>query len=122
MSITSWIILSYFGMGLTQLILFVLLWGASAGFGAQAFYALFSSELFHTRYRAQAQGIMFCIVRLGVGLVSLVVPLMISHVGFPIAGSIMIAFLIISTLVGAIMIPDTRGKSLHSIEQERYGQ
>jgi inositol transporter-like SP family MFS transporter len=65
---------------------------------------------------------MFCIVRLGVGLVSLVVPLMISHVGFPIAGSIMIAFLIISTLVGAIMIPDTRGKSLHSIEQERYGQ
>jgi inositol transporter-like SP family MFS transporter len=47
---------------------------------------------------------------------------MISHVGFPIAGSIMIAFLIISTLVGAIMIPDTRGKSLQSIEQERYGQ
>lgn len=57
MGIVAWVILTFGGMGIVELILFVTLWGIAAGFGAQAFYALFASELFHTKYRAQAQGL-----------------------------------------------------------------
>ncbi|WP_119329541.1 MFS transporter [Cysteiniphilum halobium] len=120
MNIIAWVILSYWGMGLTELLIFIILWGVAAGFSAQAFYALFASELFHTKYRAQAQGLMFCIVRAGVGVISLVIPLMISHFGFTVSGTIMIIFLLISMIFGLLMIPNTQGRSLRSLEQERY--
>ncbi len=121
LNIIAWLILSLMNMHISAILLFVILWGIAAGFGAQAFYALFAGELFHTRYRAQAQGFMFCIARLGVGLISLVVPLMMEKVGFKISGLIMVIFLIISTLVGLFLIPDTQGKTLRAIEKERYG-
>lgn len=70
MGIVAWLILTFGGMGWTELLLFVLLRGTAAGFGAQTFYALWSSELFHTKYRAKAQGVMFSIARIGVGLFS----------------------------------------------------
>nr|WP_263706648.1 MFS transporter [Shouchella tritolerans] len=122
LGIIAWFILTFGGMGMTELVLFVTIWGLAAGFGAQAFYALFASELFHTKYRAQAQGLMFCIVRIGVGLISLVVPAMISKIGFQPSGMMMIAFLIISLVIGVIMAPETRNRSLEAIQHERYGK
>ncbi|GAA3321338.1 hypothetical protein GCM10020331_036740 [Ectobacillus funiculus] len=65
-------------------------------FGAQAFYGLWASELFPTKYRARAQGIMFFIARIGVGLWTAVMPTVISKLGFAVAGGIMIAFLIVA--------------------------
>ncbi|WMM33309.1 MFS transporter [Shouchella clausii] len=122
LGIIAWLILTFGGMGMTELALFVTIWGLAAGFGAQAFYALFASELFHTKYRAQAQGLMFCVVRIGVGLISLVVPAMISTIGFQTSGMIMIAFLVISLVIGVIMAPETRNRSLEEIQHERYGK
>ncbi|WP_150468398.1 MFS transporter [Francisella sp. SYW-9] len=122
MGIIAWAILTYGGMGTSELILFIVFWGIAAGFSAQAFYALFANELFHTKYRAQAQGVMFCVVRAGVGLISFVVPLMISDLGFEVSGTIMIFFLAVSFAIGAVMIPKTRGRSLRSLEEERYGE
>ncbi|GAF19582.1 LOW QUALITY PROTEIN: L-rhamnose permease RhaY [Bacillus sp. JCM 19046] len=122
MGIVAWVILTFGGMGIVELILFVTLWGIAAGFGAQAFYALFASELFHTKYRAQAQGLCFFAVRIGVGLISLVVPAMITGIGFQAAGIIMIVFLVISLIIGITMAPETRGRSLESIQDERYGK
>ncbi|MEK4566848.1 MFS transporter [Alkalihalobacillus sp. FSL R5-0424] len=122
MGIVAWLVLTLGGMGVVELWVFVTLWGIAAGFGAQAFYALFASELFHTKYRAQAQGFMFCLVRVGVGLISLVVPAMISGIGFQASGFIMIAFLVISLVIGLIMSPETRGRTLESIQEERYGK
>ncbi|PAF14439.1 MFS transporter [Shouchella clausii] len=122
LGIIAWFILTFGGMGMTELVLFVTIWGLAAGFGAQAFYALFASELFHTKYRAQAQGLMFCVVRTGVGLISLVVPAMISKIGFQTSGMIMIAFLVISLVIGVIMAPETRNRSLEEIQHERYGK
>lgn len=52
MAAASWIVLTYAGMNWTSLWLFVILWGVSAGIGAQAWYALWATELFPTRYRA----------------------------------------------------------------------
>lgn len=121
MGIAAWMILTFGGMGIVELLLFVGLWGIAAGFGAQAFYGLWSAELFHTKYRAQAQGLMFFVARIGVGLISLVVPIMISTLGFKVAGLIMIAFLALHMIIGVLMAPETRGKSLAEIQSERYG-
>lgn len=79
-------------------------------------------SLFHTKYRALAQGFMFFIVRIGVGLISLVVPAMITGLGFKTAGAVMIAFLVIHMIIGLRMAPETRGKSLEAIQSERYHQ
>lgn len=121
MGIAAWLVLTFGGMGMFELFTFVVLWGIAAGFGAQAFYGLWAGELFHTRYRAKAQGFIFALARIAVGLISLVVPLMISSLGFQAAGLIMIGFLVIAAVVGLIMAPETRGKSLEEIQEERYG-
>ncbi|MBO1510665.1 MFS transporter [Metabacillus bambusae] len=120
MGIIAWAVLSLGNMGLTELFIFVIFWGIAAGFGAQAFYGLWASELFHTKYRAKAQGFLFCIARVAVGLISLIVPTMITLLGFKISGLIMIGFLLIAAVIGFVMAPETRGKSLKQIEQERY--
>jgi MFS transporter, SP family, inositol transporter len=121
MGIAAWLVLTFGGMGMFELFTFVVLWGIAAGFGAQAFYGLWAGELFHTRYRAKAQGFIFALARVAVGLISLVVPLMISSFGFQAAGMVMIGFLLIAAVVGLIMAPETRGKSLEQIQEERYG-
>lgn len=120
MGIAAWAILSLGRMGMTELLLFVILWGVAAGFGAQAFYGLWASELFHTKYRAKAQGFLFCIARVSVGIISLAIPTMITALGFKVAGLVMIGFLLIAAIIGVVMAPETRGKSLEEIERERY--
>jgi MFS transporter, SP family, inositol transporter len=121
MGIAAWLVLTFGGMRMFELFTFVVLWGIAAGFGAQAFYGLWAGELFHTRYRAKAQGFIFALARVAVGLISLVVPLMISSFGFQAAGMVMIGFLLIAAVIGLIMAPETRGKSLEQIQEERYG-
>lgn len=51
MAVASWVVLTFVGMSWVGLWTFVILWGISAGIGAQAFYALWSTELFPTKYR-----------------------------------------------------------------------
>ncbi|MDQ0298115.1 inositol transporter-like SP family MFS transporter [Salibacterium salarium] len=121
MGIVAWVILSFGGMGTVELLAFVILWGLAAGFGAQAFYGLWSAELFHTKYRAAAQGFLFCTARVLVGLISLIIPAMITTLGFQTAGAVMIGFLVIHMAVGLTLAPETRGKSLEEIQDERYG-
>jgi MFS transporter, SP family, inositol transporter len=121
MGIVAWVLLIYAKMTIPVLLLFVLLWGAAAGFGAQAFYGLWASELFPTKYRARAQGIMFCIARAGIALWSVVMPMMITKLGFSIAGMVMISFLVIAAIIGIVWAPNTQGKTLKEIEYERYG-
>ncbi|MFJ6411601.1 MFS transporter [Terribacillus saccharophilus] len=122
MGIAAWLVLTFGGMGMFELFTFVVLWGIAAGFGAQAFYGLWAGELFHTRYRAKAQGFIFALARIAVGLISLVVPLMITSLGFQSAGMIMIGFLVIAAVIGLITAPETRGKSLEEIQEDRYGR
>lgn len=105
------------------LLIYTLLWGIQAGFSAQAFYALWASELFPAKYRAAAQGVMFFIVRSlsaawGLGFVYIYGE---HGEGFTIAAYCMVVLLVISLLIGTIGAPNTRGKSLEQITQERYG-
>ncbi|BDG35960.1 MFS transporter [Saccharococcus caldoxylosilyticus] len=121
MGIVAWVLLVYAKMTIPVLLLFVFLWGCSAGFGAQAFYGLWASELFPTKYRARAQGFMFFVARVAVGIWSIVMPTIISKLGFSVAGNMMIIFLIIAAVVGIVGAPRTQGKTLQEIERERYG-
>ena len=122
MGILAWIILTFMPMTWPILITFVLLWGSAAGIGAQAFYAVWTTELFPTRYRATAQGVMYFIVRTGIAIWSFILPTLMDTLGFIVAGIVMIGFLVIHAIIGIVMAPDTQGKSLTEIEKERYGE
>ena len=92
--------------------------GALAG---EAFYKVFSQELFPTMLRGTAQGFTFGIARIGVGIWSFFVP-QISHQGIGVLAGLLCLFLIISGGVGHFFMPDTSGKSLEQIETERAAQ
>lgn len=90
MAVASWVVLTFVGMSWVGLWTFVILWGISAGIGAQAFYALWSTELFPTKYRGGVQGVMFFLVRGSTGVWSIVFPVILANLGFTVAGTIMI--------------------------------
>ncbi|EAD5740355.1 MFS transporter [Listeria monocytogenes] len=121
MAVDSWVVLTFVGMSWVGLWTFVILWGISAGIGAQAFYALWSTELFPTKYRGGVQGVMFFLVRGSTGVWSIVFPVILANLGFTVAGTIMIGLLTVSLLIGVIWAPKTRGRSLDDITKERYG-
>jgi MFS transporter, SP family, inositol transporter len=121
LGIAAWVLLVFAHVTMPVLILFAVLWGVSAGIGAQAFYALWAAEMFATRYRASAQGVLFFVARIVVGLLSYWFPTLLAEQGVPFVGMIMIGALLVALLVGVIGAPDTRGKSLEQIEEDRYG-
>lgn len=102
MAVASWVVLTFVGMSWVGLWTFVILWGISAGIGAQAFYALWSTELFPTKYRGGVQGVMFFLVRGSTGVWSIVFPVILANLGFTVAGTIMIGLLTVSLLIGVI--------------------
>jgi len=121
MAAASWVVLTYVGMSWLGLWVFVILWGISAGIGAQAFYALWASELFPTKFRGGAQGVMFFLVRGSCGVWSIIFPMVLANLGFTVAGTVMIGLLVISLIIGTVWTPQTRGKTLEQITRERYG-
>ncbi len=121
LAVASWVVLTFVGFSWAGLWTFVVLWGVSAGIGAQAFYALWSTELFPTNYRGGVQGIMFFLVRGSAGIWSIIFPVILANLGFTVAGSFMIVMLIISLVIGTIWTPNTRGRTLEDITSERYG-
>ena len=96
----------------------IVLWGTSAALSGEAFYKVFSQELFPTMLRGTAQGITFGVARAILGIWSFFVPVL-AHAGIgPVAG-LLTLFLAISGVVGFFFMPDTSGKSLEQIEHER---
>ena len=136
LALLSWIAIAVFGLALRSgdtdsmgwvLWVYVILWGISAGFSAQCFYALWGTELFPTQYRGGVQGIMFFLVRGALGIWSLVGvgaimgDITANPAGFFPAAVIMCVVLLISLVVGVIWCPQTQGKTLDQITKERYG-
>jgi inositol transporter-like SP family MFS transporter len=123
LGIVAWIVLVAFtDSGVPTMLIFAVLWGVSAGIGAQAFYSLWASELFATPYRASAQGVMFCVVRSFTGLLSYFFPTLLVVAGLTGVGLLLIGLLTVALVIGAVWAPQTRGKTLRQIEIERYGQ
>ena len=91
------------------------------GFGQQSFFQLWSAELFPTMGRSTAQGVMFAVVRIGLGVWSFFVPLLTAE-GFTRLAWILTGFVALSSLIGFLGAPHNEGKSLREIEAERLGE
>lgn len=122
LGIVAWAMLIYGPPGWFSLLVFAFGWGISSGLGAQAFYGLWGAELFATRYRASAQGMMFMLVRVMTGVLSLWFPLMLEQTGIHGVGVVILGLLVAALLIGTIGAPNTQGKTLEQIEIERYGR
>lgn len=122
-ALATWFVIIAGVNGLGSLWAFSILWGINGGISVQIFYALWGSELFPAKFRAGAQGLMFFIVRSLSAAWGLVFTYIYGEQGegFTVAAYCMIALLLISLVVGVIGCPQTRGKSLEQITQERYG-
>jgi inositol transporter-like SP family MFS transporter len=95
--------------------------GINNGSGQQAFYQLWCSELFPSRYRATAQGFTFFVTRFAAAVWAFAFPIIMESLGFKYAVMLMVAFAVVSWIIGTIGAPDTSGKTLEQIEEERYG-
>ncbi len=122
LGIVAWAVLVYADASLPVLLTYAVVWGVSAGIGAQAFYSVWTSELFATRYRASAQGVLFFAARCAVGGLSYWFPTLLTQHGVPFVGTLMIGLLAVALVVGTVWAPNTQGKTLQEIEAERYGE
>lgn len=93
----------------------VLLFGIGAGIGQQSLFQLWSGELFPTLLRSSAQGLMFGVVRIGLGGWILLLPT-VEKAGFSTLALVLAALLFISGLIGVAFAPDTQGRELSETE------
>ena len=111
-------LLAIFPLTLPLAIVHVFLMSVGGSFGAQSFFQLWSSEMFPTMLRSTAQGVMFAVVRIALGIFSFFVP-WLTATGFTTLAWILVGFLAISGVVGFVWAPRNEGKSLEQIERER---
>jgi inositol transporter-like SP family MFS transporter len=88
------------------------------GFGQQHLFQVWSGELFPTRLRSTAQGLVFAVVRIPLGIWSYAVPT-ITSAGFKNLAIILFLFTAVSGLIGVLFAPPTQGKKLEQILAER---
>lgn len=98
-----------------------IMFGVGAALAGEAFYKVFSQELFPTMQRGTAQGITFGAARVLLGAWSFVAPMLIDdqNPNFHALALMLTLFLVISGAVGFFFMPDTSGKSLEQIAAER---
>jgi inositol transporter-like SP family MFS transporter len=111
-------LLALFPLTLHVALIHVVLMSFGQGFGAQCFFQLWSSEMFPTLLRSTAQGVMFAVVRIGLGLWSFFVPVL-TATGFHTLAWILTGFLVVSGLIGWLGAPRNEGKSLEQLDDER---
>ena len=113
-------LLAVFPLTLPVALVHVVLMSVGGGFGAQSFFQLWSSEMFPTLLRSTAQGVMFAIVRIALGVFSFFVP-WLTATGFTTLAWILVGFLAISGVIGFVWAPRNEGKSLEQLEAEHAG-
>lgn len=111
-------LLALFPLTLPLALLHVFLMAVGQGFGAQSFFQLWSAEMFPTLLRSTAQGVMFAIVRVSLGVFSFFVPAL-TATGFTTLAWILTGFLFLSGLIGFLGAPRNEGKSLEEIAAAR---
>jgi inositol transporter-like SP family MFS transporter len=115
-------LLAVFHLTLPVALGYVLLIGIGQGMGQQSFFQLWSGELFPTLLRSTAQGLMFAVVRIALGIWSFFVPTLTDDAGFHTVAWILTAFVLTSGVIGWIFAPSNGGKSLSQIQEERDQQ
>lgn len=107
-----------FPLSVPLVLLHIAIIGTAGGFGAQAFFQLWSAEMFPTALRSTAQGVCFAIVRIGLGIFSFFVPLL-AATDFTALAWILTGFLTISMVIGWLWAPSNAGKTLEEIDREQ---
>lgn len=98
----------------------VFLFGFGQALAGEAFYKLWSQEMFPTMLRGTAQGMTFATARVFLGVWSILVPLLlISESGLATMSLVLMVCLALFGVIGAAFMPNTAGKSLEEIETER---
>ncbi|MBE2215830.1 MAG: MFS transporter [Opitutaceae bacterium] len=96
----------------------IALFACGCALAGEAFYKVFSQELFPTILRGTAQGFTFGVARAILAAWSIFVP-MLTALDIRWVAGLLTLFLAISGIVGFFGMPDTSGKSLEQIEAER---
>jgi len=117
MQVVGMSLLAIFPLTLPMALLHVFLMAVGQGFGAQCFFQLWSAEMFPTLLRSTAQGLMFGIVRITLGVFSFFVPILTST-GFQTLAWILTGFLVLSGVIGFLGAPRNEGKSLEELEEK----
>jgi inositol transporter-like SP family MFS transporter len=118
MQIAAYGLFLVFPFTILSIIANIVLFSVSAALSGEAFYKVFSQELFPTILRGTAQGFTFGIARTILGIWSFFVPIL-AQAGIGQIAALLTLFLAISGVVGFFFMPDTSGKSLEQIETER---
>ena len=121
LQIVALLLLALFPLGLGVALGYVILLGIGGGFSQQPFFQLWSGEMFPTLHRSTAQGLMFAVVRIGLGIWSFFVPA-ITAAGFHTLAWILTGFVTASALLGFFFAPSNAGKSLDQIQAEQTGE
>ncbi|MGH3097068.1 MAG: MFS transporter [Streptosporangiales bacterium] len=106
--------------GMAMLIGPILLYGLAQGAGQWPLLRIWSVELFPTMLRNTAQGSIFCVMRILLGVWSFVVPLLLASAGLHEVAWILAAMMFVTVIVGLVYGPNTQGMTLEEIQQ-RYG-
>lgn len=119
--IASWGMLMFVPYTVPTVFANTIMFGFGAALAGEAFYKVFSQEMFPTIHRGTAQGITFGVARTLLGIWSFIAPMLIDdqNPNFHALALMLSLFLVISGAVGFFFMPDTSGKSLEQIEAER---
>jgi inositol transporter-like SP family MFS transporter len=120
LQIVALLLFALFPLSLPVALGYVVFLGIGGGFAQQPFFQLWSGEMFPTLMRSTAQGLMFAVVRIGLGIWSFFVPA-ITKAGFHTLAWILTGFVTASALLGLLFAPSNAGKSLGEIQRERGG-
>ena len=116
--VTAYGILMFMDFTIPVALANILLFSAGGALAGEAFYKVFSQELFPTMLRSTAQGFTFGVARVILGVWSFFVPGLADN-GIGQIAALLTLFLAISGGVGFFFMPDTAGKSLEQLEAER---
>ncbi|HHY86551.1 MAG TPA: MFS transporter [Verrucomicrobia bacterium] len=121
--IVAWGMLMFVPYTVATVFANTIMYGVGAALAGEAFYKVFSQELFPTIHRGTAQGITFGVARTLLGVWSFIAPTLINeqNPNFHALAFMLSAFLVVSGVVGFFWMPNTSGKTLEQIEAERAG-
>jgi MFS transporter, SP family, inositol transporter len=120
LQVVALLLFALFPLTLAVAIGYVVFLGLGGGFAQQPFFQLWSGEMFPTMMRSTAQGLMFAVVRIGLGIWSFFVPA-ITAAGFHTLAWILTGFVAFSALLGILFAPSNAGKTLEELEREQMG-
>jgi inositol transporter-like SP family MFS transporter len=118
MQVTAYALYLVLPFSIPTIVANIILFSTASALSGEAFYKVFSQELFPTMLRGTAQGLTFGVARTVLGVWSFFVPVL-ARAGIGEVAGLLTLFLCISSVVGFFFMPDTSGKSLEQIETER---